>query len=338
MDYIGEKCSACNEEFTSSDDVVVCPECGSPHHRECYMKEKKCAHEADHISGYKWQRKPAVEIKPEPEKQENHSVKMCSSCGFPNYSTSENCSRCGAKLNEQQNGSSGKENFGQNTDNSQNAQRTIFDGDYGTVLSYLGFDPKEDMGGATLEDVSQFVGPNTLYYIPLFKRMKDFGAKLSFNISCLIFPYFYFANRRMWLWAIIAAVISVIFSIPGTLLTLADYANGIEGAESFLNMIQNNLGWISNLDIIFSTSYWVFRIVCCLFGNWLYYKFVMNSIKRLRYDDTVGGSGSAKLGAAGGVKPLNILIIAAIMMAIAVAALYVAVSGMGTITVLKIFG
>ena len=64
----------------------------------------------------------------------------------------------------------------------------------------------------------------------------------------------------------------------------------------------------------------------------------MNSIKRLRYDDTAGSSGSAKLGAAGGVKPLNILIIAVIMMAIAAASLYIAVSGMGTITVLKIFG
>jgi hypothetical protein rflaF_12454 len=338
MDYIGEKCSACDKEITSDDDVVVCPECGSPHHRECYMKENKCAHEADHISGYRWKRTAAVEIKPEPEKRENPSVKTCSSCGFPNYGTSENCSRCGARLNETHNGASEGDSSGQNMENSRNASGNIFDGDYGSVLSYFGFDPKEDMGGATLEDVSQFVGSNTLYYIPIFKRMKDLGAKLSFNISCLIFPYFYFANRRMWLWAVIAAVINVIFSIPGALLYFAEYYKGTEGMEYFLNIIQDNLNWLSNLDIVFTMSYWIFSIVCCLFGNWLYYKFVMRSIKKLRYDDTAGGSSASKLAAAGGVKPINILMISLIMLGMALVGLYIAVSGMETLKTLKLFG
>ena len=30
MKYKGEKCAACGKEFTEDDDVVVCPECGSP--------------------------------------------------------------------------------------------------------------------------------------------------------------------------------------------------------------------------------------------------------------------------------------------------------------------
>lgn len=331
MDYIGEKCSACNKEITSEDDVVVCPECGSPHHRECYMKENKCAHEADHISGYKWKRVSSVEVKTESAKRENNSVKICSSCGFPNYNASENCSRCGAKLGGSSDEEANAERRGQYMGNG-------FDGDYASVLSYFGFDPKEDMGGATLEDVSHFVGANTLYYIPIFKRMKDFGAKLSFNISCLLFPYFYFANRKMWLWAVLAAVINVVLSLPGALLTVAEFYEDADGMEHFINMIQSNLGWINNLDIIFTMLYWVFRIVCCLFGNWLYYKFVMGSIKKLRYDDTAGDSYSSRLAAAGGVKPINILLISLIMMGITLAGLYFAVSGMETLTAFKLFG
>ncbi len=42
MDYINKFCPACSNNFTEDDDIVVCPECGTPHHRECYLKEGKC--------------------------------------------------------------------------------------------------------------------------------------------------------------------------------------------------------------------------------------------------------------------------------------------------------
>ncbi|MBO5103830.1 MAG: hypothetical protein J6B74_02035 [Ruminococcus sp.] len=48
MNFVGEKCVFCGEVFKDGDDVVVCPECGSPHHRECYKKENRCANIALH--------------------------------------------------------------------------------------------------------------------------------------------------------------------------------------------------------------------------------------------------------------------------------------------------
>ena len=36
-DYINEKCISCGKEFTKDDDVVVCPECGTPYHRGCLV-------------------------------------------------------------------------------------------------------------------------------------------------------------------------------------------------------------------------------------------------------------------------------------------------------------
>ena len=42
MDYIGEICPVCGKSFTADDDIVVCPDCGTPHHRECYKTENKC--------------------------------------------------------------------------------------------------------------------------------------------------------------------------------------------------------------------------------------------------------------------------------------------------------
>ena len=36
-------CALCHSYLFSEDDVVYCPECGAPHHRECYNKIGKCA-------------------------------------------------------------------------------------------------------------------------------------------------------------------------------------------------------------------------------------------------------------------------------------------------------
>ncbi len=48
MKYTNYKCPVCNNQFTEDDDVVVCPECGTPHHRECYIQNGKCANADKH--------------------------------------------------------------------------------------------------------------------------------------------------------------------------------------------------------------------------------------------------------------------------------------------------
>lgn len=65
MDYTNEKCASCGVKFSEGDDVVVCPECGSPYHRSCFMSAGRCAHEAQHGS-YIWslEAKPKTEIIP----------------------------------------------------------------------------------------------------------------------------------------------------------------------------------------------------------------------------------------------------------------------------------
>ena len=40
MKYTGIPCAACGKKFTAEDDVVVCPECGTPYHRACYRSSR----------------------------------------------------------------------------------------------------------------------------------------------------------------------------------------------------------------------------------------------------------------------------------------------------------
>ena len=77
--YTGTKCIVCDEKFKDEDDVVVCPQCGTPYHRECYKKEEKCINTALHESGKAW--------KPEHEPVSDvieKADRVCKSCGYEN--------------------------------------------------------------------------------------------------------------------------------------------------------------------------------------------------------------------------------------------------------------
>ena len=52
--FFGSLCPYCGEKFAEGDDIVVCPECGTPHHRECYKENSACANEAKHSENYEW--------------------------------------------------------------------------------------------------------------------------------------------------------------------------------------------------------------------------------------------------------------------------------------------
>ena len=51
MRYENEKCVVCGELFKEGDKIVVCPDCGTPHHRECYENNGECACEKLHNDG-----------------------------------------------------------------------------------------------------------------------------------------------------------------------------------------------------------------------------------------------------------------------------------------------
>lgn len=305
MNFTGEKCVFCGVEFEDGDDVVVCPECGSPHHRECYRKENRCANSAMHGTGEKWQKIIVEEKKAE--------KKACPHCGFPNNPPeSENCVICGTDL-----------------ENAEKRESQKYESEDINIRSNTGFNPDEDMGGATLREVSMFVGTNTFYYIPVFKRMKDFGSKISFNFSCFLFPSFYFANRKMWLWAVISAVISVIFNLPLYVMAMAE--QGVF-TDSIVNVIYENQYFIEELVSMCSWGSWLVRVVMCLFANWIYFRF---SIKKLRLikKDLPGGKLSPKvLMTVGGVKPANILVIMLITMSISLLFMVGLTVILGTVT------
>lgn len=44
-------CPVCGQDFNESDDVVFCPECGTPHHRKCWQEIGRCVNTHMHGTG-----------------------------------------------------------------------------------------------------------------------------------------------------------------------------------------------------------------------------------------------------------------------------------------------
>jgi len=295
MNFTGEECVLCGRVFEEGDDVVVCPECGSPHHRECYKKENRCANSALHGTGEKWHK-----IRFEEKKTEKI---VCPHCGFPNNSPeAENCIICGTNLNETE-----------NHEGLTSEQEDI------NIRSNTGFNPDEDMGGATLKEVSMFVGTNTFYYIPIFKRMKDLGSKISFNFSCFLFPSFYFANRKMWFWAMISAIVSVLFNLPMYVVSMAEQGIFTDGIT---NIIYENQHLLEELVSICSWGSWLVRLMMCLFANWIYFKFSIKKLRLIKKSVSHDRISPNVLMAVGGVKPINILVITLITMSLSLLSMF----------------
>ncbi|MEG1972152.1 MAG: RING finger protein, partial [Oscillospiraceae bacterium] len=90
--YEGLPCSICGEKFGKDSDVVVCPKCGAPYHRDCYKKKGECLYSDKHGSDFVWEL-PLDQLPPE-------RITVCLKCKTPNAKENLFCKNCGNKLDD----------------------------------------------------------------------------------------------------------------------------------------------------------------------------------------------------------------------------------------------
>lgn len=102
MRYTGNICNGCNEELLDGDDVVVCPECGTPQHRHCYDINGACVNAHLHSENYSWQGTVSEKTSAESSTLVNETPKtqdiVCPNCGSTNPQGTEICRHCGMKF------------------------------------------------------------------------------------------------------------------------------------------------------------------------------------------------------------------------------------------------
>ncbi len=189
MRYENEKCPVCDEVFTENDEVVVCPECGAPHHRSCYSENGHCANEHLHAEGFVWEKtekevQKAEEIKTETsEEAEESDMTVCPDCGSENKKRALVCTNCGAVLSPE--------------------MREQFEGPK-TAPVYIDGQPVDDKDyideekTVTVKEAACFIQRGKEHYIKTFLDAKVNHRKPKFNIWAFLLGAYWFFFRKMY--------------------------------------------------------------------------------------------------------------------------------------------
>lgn len=234
MDFIGSKCPVCDKYFHADEDVVVCPECGTPHHRECYEAIGHCKFEDRHAEGYTY----AGDDAPKGD------VIVCRSCGKENDKNAFFCQYCAAPLSREDEHQPNRGAAGQ-----PGAGGMPFGANASMFMDPLGGIPADtDMGeGVTAGEMAKYVKQNTPYFMRVFNSIKEFNRS-KFNFCAALFTGGYLLYRKMY------KIGAVITAIQVGLMILSIYVQ-IRYASEFksLNERASSSGSITQVLDYFST-------------------------------------------------------------------------------------
>jgi len=297
--YTGAKCISCGEIFKDGDDVVVCPDCGTPYHRECYLKEGRCINDALHESGQSW----TQETEEIPEEEKAEGVR-CIRCGFENTPDKLFCEKCGTPLMKM---GSDPAPFNTVGGEAKNQDQFRYGSENGAAQNgRIVFDQNSEIDGVKLGDYAKYVGSNPISFLSNFIRFGKFGGKISLNIGAFIFPEVYFLYRKMNAWGIMSMLVFALLSIPSMIYYFGSGEYGITlnmdidlKSRQFL-LIYNAATYVTLLV----------KILAGLFANYIYYKQAKKDITGIR-DDSLGSDDaetSRRIADKGGVSWAGVII------------------------------
>lgn len=281
INYTGSICPICKKDFTEDDDIVVCPECGTPYHKNCYSSIGHCMFQDKH-GQYEYQIKNNENTASDDKVNE---TLICPYCSSKNPISSKICSKCGSPLSQNKNVKSSYQNI-----------NTPFS-------SFNKINKDENFNGVTAQNLSDYVGPNSFYYIPEFKNIKDFGSS-RFNFSAFLFSGIWFLYRKQYKIGTIITILMFILIISSTCIEILHNAPiiisllknaGIDLNSSYtLNSqnMQNLMLQIAPLPIfdkimlilpsIISFVKIIIMIICGVNANKFYFKHCVKSIKQIK--------------------------------------------------------
>ncbi len=316
MTYTGATCPVCGQKFTDQDDVVVCPDCGTPYHRSCYKEKGRCIMDDLHAQGKEWENP----IKPKEQAVRQETIRVCPVCGHPNQANAENCENCGRPLLP---GSMPPpSSYGTSEDPRQAALNAAF----GQI------DPNSTIQKVSVRDVIAFTQKNANYFVRLFKLLSSEISAMVFNWSALLFGPFYFLYRKMYRqgftmllmdlasylpsFAVAYHLMPQALADPSLLQTMTFNTSGLEGLISIANLV----GYIP----------FILHLYCGFTANKKYFKHSMNTLQQIsRQYSGNRMEMERQIMRAGGVNP-----VAVFLAVLGVFLLFAAISAIITITLL----
>ena len=328
MNYYGLPCPVCGEIMKSDDDIVVCPECATPHHRECWFKNGRCINQELHGEDFVWS---AKKTKAEPEETaeasqsenpQNDNIApdsiLCHICSSENPADALHCGNCGALFGEPETEESTKNCPFCGTANPANAMRCGNCGNFfaqdieNDFFKSAGIDESEKIGNYSAGDYALFTQLNAKKYVPKFRKIEE--GKTTFNWAAFFFGAQWFLFRKMYKTGIILLIVFASITMMCTPVanklmnaydkfSLSVSALPDEGsadaqteaelavlAEKSLEEFTKEAGPSS----FFLLSVWLLEnFACALIADKMYYKKIKADLKLI--DETVADDGVRKI-------------------------------------------
>ena len=269
LDINGLSCVRCKSYLFSEDDVVYCPVCGAPHHRECYNALGHCALEELHGTQEEYSREKVLkaleETENKTEETECTNETKCEMCGESYDSNLERCPKCNAP------------------DINKMSGFQAFD--------FLGGVPADfDLGeGVTANDAKMFVAANTHRYIPKFAEFKKKNKKISWNWMSFLFPTGWFLSRKMYKGGIVSGLLTVASTLLAYPMSLELYNMGFMGnsyTAEMMNQLAQRIPEISTGAIALAFAGAILemgiRFVSAIWGDIFYRNYTVNTVKTLK--------------------------------------------------------
>ena len=266
----GVSCVRCHAYLFPEDDIVYCPVCGAPHHRECYNQLGHCALEEFHGTDRQYDKVKAREEEQAaaemPNTGENaEGLITCQMC-HEKYDFALNaCPKCGAPNIAKAGGSF-------------------------VNFDFLGGVPADyDIGdGITADEAKRFVAANTPRYIPKFAVLNA-KNKISWNWLAFLFPCGWMLSRKMYKNGVIAGLLTVISSLFYLPFMNAVNNLGTTPGETQAQLMQSLYEHLPEMGTAVITALLAgfvlsiaVRILSALFGDYLYKQYAISSIKTIR--------------------------------------------------------
>jgi hypothetical protein len=306
--YEKETCPGCEKGFEPGDDIVVCPVCGTPQHRECWLEHRECVNVALHADGYVWR---AAGTPDEPKDHAGFDPKkdvgeVCANCGTNNPAGSITCAECEKSLGEEAKEAvePAKPDPAPETPVAQPvAPRPA------KVPPFLaGVSVDEVIGPVRALDIALYIQLGAKRYLSKFRKLERTGVKLGWSWAAFIFtPYWFFYRKLYWLGGIflgLTLLTAVLFASPMLELQRIWAAMPKEGLgpADIINFQAQTQQFAPAIFGMFALSL-ANRCICALVAVPAYRKKVfadITSIKRFAKDENVFRALLIKRGGASG--------------------------------------
>ena len=297
MDFLEKQCPVCSQKFQKDDDIVVCPKCGAPYHRECYDKNGKCIFPDLHKSKQSWHEVYDKSEDTPAEQDDENAFVVCRHCGEKNPKNAFICHKCGSLILQQPDPDE--------TDNENDDDEIPnFIGNNSNPFMFIidpmgGVAKNEDFNGVTGAEMARVVRANTPYYMPIFKKLKDKNTG-KFNFAAFFLTGGWYLYRKQYVMGAIISALYFSLSILEYMVTIwfsndlwkealsAVSSSGISHPDyndviswAFSNNSSNEL-LLMMLPYILRTLTFILQLVCGFVANRSYYHHCIQKISAIK--------------------------------------------------------